>query len=146
MFIYTPVLMYSPPLCVILSESQLHTVRTHYLLSSYQVSWGPEIRAWAPSDTFAIHKSITKICTHVYTHRLRETCTQTQSCWIWSLLVEDRIKYTMISIAAPHSDFTLIAHKSLTLSKNGILWEFFPHWSGGLLVLALSAIQLFKIL
>ena len=38
----------------------------HCLLSSYQVSWGPEIWAWTPSDTFAGYTRTTKIFTQTH--------------------------------------------------------------------------------
>ena len=60
-----------PPLCQLKYKlnKKLYIAHIHYLLSSYQVSWGPEIRAWAPSDTFATYTHTTKMHTHRQIHR-----------------------------------------------------------------------------
>ena len=55
----------------------VYIAHAHYLLSSYQVSWGPEIRAWAPSDTFATYTRTTKINTQI--HRQTDTRTNTHT-------------------------------------------------------------------
>ena len=59
----------------------LNFAHVHYLLSSYQVSWGPEIWAWAPSDTFATYTHTTKnknMHTDTNWHTQMHTDTKTQ--------------------------------------------------------------------
>ena len=100
----------------------VYIAHAHYLLSSYQVSWGPEIRAWAPSDTFATYTRTTKINTQIH----RQTDTQThgqthtpKSTWIWIKIWNQRLGLIGYPIEASKTYLQMI---SITRTK---VWNIF---------------------